>query len=963
MDVTALNAITQASISRAHIRHLLKDRQLPKAAVVELLRNGTIQSLTAEQIQQGYLDAFPKMRDNKGGAMLLRFSDTTLSLRPDIRPNDKKGKPIKYLYQVGSEDTPLYSTNQPWIPPADLGKPVCATEGLFDALAITYRAGIPCAAITAPSHLYGSHLPKSVKVYISDSDVPFHHSSSLLPVILEQAISKGDLKLAHFPRSPVGDYAYTDGRIGDECKWGADEWCTYWGEDATARIQSIIDNAKQPRDYINQIIDEQAAVGIDYSEGHTAQLEQLIRAAAAAFPTKASLTPILDRISNRLMPSVNRLQWAKDIANHRREKIEAVRAERRVKECAEQDRLAALNPGASLAALFQPPAAVDAEPVLGDSPTNEQLLAFIHTKYGPRLCEMRQVPFDRNGDPIKDVGNFYMRIASDMAVDVGKANACDAVMHLANTNRFNPIADYFADLTSRPLHTPIPLSVIAGWFGIAEDDEVSHHMLQRHLVAAVRRGREPGFKHDAMLVLQGPQGVGKSTAIEKLAPHVPEPSFISVTDAKGFEDREFLATINSAHLVEIAECDRMMRMRTQQELKSFLSRTHDRYCNKYERHPEEYPRRCVIFGTTNETEFLHDPTGARRFWIARVVQRLDWDSIDLHRDYIWRTAVHWFDDLDTPHCFKHDDPILLHANQRAESARACDPWEVPIMTALENIIPDVQGRLRISQDLLITRIMPDISIDRIDRFVQMRITGIINAAAFRTHNGKYRWQSLGSPAMLPDSNGVVRKIRGYEAVAVDGGDDPSLDGTPPASAIEEGTTSAAEEQLETNLTGELVPSQTPCEGMDLNPWNKQEQPFLRKIEEEKVFPQMVPAENNFSPKGVLDQVDVPGCSITEPRGQTPCPAADLSRTTDDVPAAKPVVLEHHSQPPAPDAVVLDELNRLRRQNGGDLTTAQVMAAGYADSPQAAEALLRAAARRVEIGEVVVGVGGATWYQM
>lgn len=223
-----------------------------------------IESLTAEQIQSDWLHRFPAMRGNDGGALLLRFNDCTVSLKPDKPVWDaEKQKAKKYLYEFCPEHLPKGSKTQPWIPK---GAASCATEGLFDALAITLLMETPCAAVTAPSHIKRSVFPESVKVYVSDSDVPFHHSGGLLPTVVGHCRSKG-LKLAHFPRNPNADYAYEGDKIPNDCKWGGEEWAAHWkneGNDPKAEMAKVIASAKAPFEYIKGIIREFADVGIRY---------------------------------------------------------------------------------------------------------------------------------------------------------------------------------------------------------------------------------------------------------------------------------------------------------------------------------------------------------------------------------------------------------------------------------------------------------------------------------------------------------------------------------------------------------------------------------------------------------------------------------------------------------------------------------------------------------------------------
>ncbi len=261
--------ICRRGFSESHLEDLCKQNGRPPV----------LESLSPEQIQIDWLDRFPSMKGNPGGALLLRFNGNTVSLKPDKPDWDEDHQRFtKYLYAVRKNGQKPGTTTQPWIPSKS---PRIATEGLFDALACTALIGTPCAAATAPSHIRGSKFPDSLKVYISDSDIPFHHSPSLLPVVVEQCRAKG-LKLAHLPRNPAADYAYTGTRIPENCKWGMQEWERYWTQndlDPQVELQKVINGALPPVEYLTQIFRSYQQLGICHPDNR-----QIIENAAKAIP-------------------------------------------------------------------------------------------------------------------------------------------------------------------------------------------------------------------------------------------------------------------------------------------------------------------------------------------------------------------------------------------------------------------------------------------------------------------------------------------------------------------------------------------------------------------------------------------------------------------------------------------------------------------------------------------------------
>jgi hypothetical protein len=255
-------------------------------------------SVDNEQIHNGLLTPFPSAKGVKGEGLLLKFNDTSLSLKLDNPPPDPKqdGRPKKYLYAVRDKLLhPKGFNTQPWFPPD--GETNIITEGLFDALACTFLIGENCAAATAPTHLKRSRLPASTTIYIGDADCPFHHFTGLLGGMLDGALATG-VKLACLPRSPVGNYLYTDGKIPEDCKWGMEEWAREWQRqdlDPKTELQKVILGALPPVQFLQRCIQEAGEIGIRWPD-HASQIITLARAIADATDDKAMRTALRDQL-------------------------------------------------------------------------------------------------------------------------------------------------------------------------------------------------------------------------------------------------------------------------------------------------------------------------------------------------------------------------------------------------------------------------------------------------------------------------------------------------------------------------------------------------------------------------------------------------------------------------------------------------------------------------------------------
>lgn len=192
------------------------------------------------------------------------------------------------------------------------------------------------------------------------------------------------------------------------------------------------------------------------------------------------------------------------------------------------------------------------------------------------------------------------------------AKTKDAVLAVAASRSYHPIEEYLGTLP-RWDGTPRVDTLLAEYFG-AEDNGYTRAVTRKTLVAAVARIFRPGAKFDSVLILNGPQGIGKSTFFEKLAGEWFSDS-LTLTEMRDKAGAEKLQGYWILELGELAG----MRKADVETVKSFITRTDDKYRASYGLAVENHPRQCVIVGSTNsETGFLRDITGNRRFWPVRV---------------------------------------------------------------------------------------------------------------------------------------------------------------------------------------------------------------------------------------------------------------------------------------------------------------------------------------------------------
>ncbi len=183
-----------------------------------------------------------------------------------------------------------------------------------------------------------------------------------------------------------------------------------------------------------------------------------------------------------------------------------------------------------------------------------------------------------------------------------------AVAVMAQRNAFHPVRDYLDSCEWDGI--PRVETLLVDCLG-AEDTPYVRAVTRKTLVAAVARIYQPGIKFDNMLTLQGVQGIGKSSLLAKLGGDWFSDTFTTMQGKEAYEQ------VQGVWLMEIGELDSMKKAETS-TVKLFISKTSDRYRPAYGRRIQEFPRQCVFFGTTNETQFLRDTTGNRRFWVVET---------------------------------------------------------------------------------------------------------------------------------------------------------------------------------------------------------------------------------------------------------------------------------------------------------------------------------------------------------
>ncbi|CAM3088808.1 VapE domain-containing protein [Paracoccus nototheniae] len=277
------------------------------------------------------------------------------------------------------------------------------------------------------------------------------------------------------------------------------------------------------------------------------------------------------------------------------------------------------------------------------------------------------------GGLIQESDLTLFRVAIEQAGmhNVGGMTA-EAVRAVAQMNQFHPIKDWLAVLAH---DGEMRLDTwLTRYLGVADSPYV-RAVGRAFLIAMVARVMRPGCKHDHVLVLAGPQGIGKSTACRIVGGEWTGDNMPSIREGA----KEAGLYLRGHWLVELAELA-PSRKAEAEDLKSFLTRGDDEIRAPYARRADIVPRQTVFIGTTNEAAFLRDMTGGRRFWPVTCGDMLDTIGLARDRDQLFAEAVAAFTAGERWH-LSSETERLAWAEQ--ESVREEDPWESAIADHLD----------------------------------------------------------------------------------------------------------------------------------------------------------------------------------------------------------------------------------------------------------------------------------------
>ena len=276
-----------------------------------------------------------------------------------------------------------------------------------------------------------------------------------------------------------------------------------------------------------------------------------------------------------------------------------------------------------------------------------------------RLNEFAQQPYLYGSVPWENENNCRAWSSHDdsalfslIQADYGlksRQDFADALKNVSMRNKFHPVRELLDSLTwDGKEHIR---SLLPEYLG-AEDSDYTYQVMRLWMLGAVSRVYKPGSKFDYTIILQGSQGIGKSTFLKLMA--LDDSWFNDSLDS--LDSDKAVQSLTGSWIIELAELKSLARTAGGVEsVKRFLTATQDKYRIPYERRADTFYRQCVFAGTTNKDDFLQDETGNRRFLIihtgvTKTSKSLFTPEVMDDIKQAWAEAVH---------IWKNEDPQLI----------------------------------------------------------------------------------------------------------------------------------------------------------------------------------------------------------------------------------------------------------------------------------------------------------------
>ena len=317
---------------------------------------------------------------------------------------------------------------------------------------------------------------------------------------------------------------------------------------------------------------------------------------------------------------------------------------------------------------------------------------------------------------------LYMQRASRVH-KIGREAVCGALHLMAHRNKKNCVKDWLNSL----IWDKVPRCelMFSDHFGAA-NTPYTQAVSRNFWVSMVARVFNPGCQVDNMIVLEGKQGIMKSSALRVIGG-----DWFTEQHETAMNPKAFSEIIQGKLLIEISEMDSFVRAEMT-KVKQVITCVSDRFREPWAKHASDHPRQCVFAGTTNKDDWNRDETGARRFWPIQCHGMIDLEALRKNRAQYFAEAVHLFKSS-TSWWLTPEEATKAEQDRRYQA----DVWSDKVEHYLNNErLGDTQWAARLSKlsSVTIDMVLADaiqLKTERWTRSEQMRVATILKRLGYK----------------------------------------------------------------------------------------------------------------------------------------------------------------------------------------------------------------------------------------
>ncbi|AFY86707.1 VapE domain-containing protein [Chroococcidiopsis thermalis] len=302
------------------------------------------------------------------------------------------------------------------------------------------------------------------------------------------------------------------------------------------------------------------------------------------------------------------------------------------------------------------------------------VIDLLREEYDLRWNEMSYCVEELSGKDV-DVDVMEVQLA-EKDILIGADTIGRLISGVAKQKNYHPVRNYLNSLDSSLAADEEFLNTF--WKDLlGVESELECIIMTKTLVAAVKRVMEPGCELDFLPILHGKQGIGKTKFFCRLF----SSDFFRTCVSDGGDERKELLSMYKAWCIEWGEFEYAYGKKGNSATKSFVTRCIDEFVEPYGRGSKAHKRGFILVGTTNEDEFLTDPTGDRRYWVVKVTKKVNLAEIEQMRDVIWATTLKLYKEGYS--VMMTDEQEAARAQHTQQFRQDAHPWLTPITEYLQ----------------------------------------------------------------------------------------------------------------------------------------------------------------------------------------------------------------------------------------------------------------------------------------